>query len=347
VAASASIAPYQVASTASTPPPAQTGIPRFPLTPSMQLLLDDMEQLRQRKKLALGNAVSILERDPSVADLKPCTSGSDELSGNCIAQRPAKPAARAGDVVRAPAESHLPSIQRKVALLIGEADYIGSIPKLNSPVKDIQEIAKLYREQFGYEVRTLPNADKATIVRELNRLILETGPDDSVTVFYAGHGQLIEKTGRGYWIPSKASADNPAEWISNSDIARTLEAIAARQVLLVSDSCYSGTLTREAKVEKSEVLSDPAAVLAKRAVTVLSSGGEEPVADAGKDGHSVFAWHFMRSLQTVKDWSGGVNVYEQLADAVQQDFPQEPQYGAATAAGHERGADFLFEVRKY
>jgi hypothetical protein len=31
---------------------------------------------------------------------------------------------------------------------------------------------------------------------------------------------------------------------------------------------------------------------------------------------------------------------------VQQDFPQEPQYGAATAAGHERGADFLFEVRK-
>jgi len=313
----------------------------------MQLLLDDMEQLRNRKKLALGNAISILERDPTVADLKPCASASDELAGNCIAQRPAHPAPRPGDVVPTPAEAHLPAIQRKVALLIGVNDYRGSIPKLDSPLKDIQDIARLYREQFGYEVRTLPDADKASIVRELNRLILESGPDDSVTVFYAGHGQLIEKTGRGYWIPAKASADNPAEWISNSDIGRTLEAIAAKQVLLVSDSCYSGSLTREAKVEKSDILPDPAAVLARRSVTVLTSGGEEPVADAGKDGHSIFAWHFMRTLQTVTNWSGGVDVYEQLSGAVQQDFPQEPQYGAATAAGHERGADFLFEVRKY
>src|SRR6266850_3173215 len=57
---------------------------------------------------------------------------------------------------------------------------------------------------------------------------------------------------------SDLSADNPAEWISNSDIGRTLEAIAAKQVLLVSDSCYSGSLTREAKVEKSDILPDPA-----------------------------------------------------------------------------------------
>jgi hypothetical protein len=315
------------------------------LTPSMQLLLDDMEQLRNRKKVALEDALRILERDPTVADLKPCVA--DELAGNCIAQRPAKPHSPPGGAAPAPAEAYLPAIQRKVALLIGVNDYRGAIPKLDSPLKDIQEIARLYREQFGYEVRALPDGDKASIVRELNRLILESGPDDSITVFYAGHGQLVDKTGRGYWIPAKASADNPAEWISNSDIGRALEAIAAKQVLLVSDSCYSGTLAREAKVDKAEVLSDPAAVLAKRSVTVLTSGGEEPVADAGKDGHSVFAWHFMRTLEGVKAVSEGVNVYEQLSGAVQQDFPQEPQYGAATAAGHERGADFLFEVRKY
>jgi hypothetical protein len=332
---------YQVASIASTP--ASSATPRFPLTPAMAFLVDEMQELRSRKKLALESAVSILERDPTVADLKPCVG--DELSGTCIAPRPAQPL-RAAEAPPTPAEAALPAIQRKVALLIGVNDYRGVIPKLDSPLKDIEDIARLYREQFGYEVRTLPDADKATIVRELNRLIRESGPDDSVTVFYAGHGQLVEKTGRGYWIPAKASADNPAEWISNTDIGRALEAISAKQLLLVSDSCYSGTLTREAKVEKSEVLSDPAAVLAKRSVTVLSSGGEEPVADAGKDGHSVFAWHFLRTLETVKAVSEGVNVYEQLASAVQQDFPQEPQYGAATAAGHERGADFLFEVRK-
>jgi uncharacterized caspase-like protein len=209
------------------------------------------------------------------------------------------------------------------------------------------EIGKIYREQFGYEVRTLPNADKATIIREFNRLILETGANDSVTVFYAGHGQLVEKTGRGYWIPAKAAADDPTQWISNQDIGRILENIPARQVLLVSDSCYSGMLTRDAKLQKSEVLADPVAVLERRSVTVLSSGGEEPVADAGKDGHSVFAWHFMQTLKGVQQWSNGVDVYQQLADTVKQDFPQEPQYGAAIGAGHERGGDFLFEVRKY
>src|SRR6185436_2977849 len=147
---------------------------------------------------------------------------------------------RAEEAAAAPADAVLPAIHKKVALLIGVNDYRGSIPKLDSPLKDVEDIAKLYSEQFGYEVRTLRDADKASIVRELNRLILESGPDDSVTVFYAGHGQLIEKTGRGYWIPAKASADNPAEWISNSDIGRALEAISAKQLLLVSDSCYSG-----------------------------------------------------------------------------------------------------------
>jgi hypothetical protein len=301
-----------------------------------------MSELHSQKVQALESAVRILERNPAAADLKPC--GGAQLAGNCIAQRPAEPMRRS---VPTPALANLPAIERKVALLIGVGDYQGSIPKLNSPLKDVQEIGKLYREQFGYEVRTLPNADKATIVRELNRLILETGANDSVTVFYAGHGHVVEKTGRGYWIPGKASADDPTQWISNQDIGKALENIPAKQVLLVSDSCYSGTLTRDAKVQKDEVLSDPAAVLGRRSVTVLSSGGEEPVADAGKEGHSVFAWHFMQTLRTVTQWSNGVDVYQQLADAVKQDFPQEPQYGAAINSGHQRGGDFLFEVRRY
>src|SRR5207253_4211357 len=133
----------------------------------------------------------------------------------------------------------------------------------------------------------------------------------------------------------------PAQWISNTDVAKVLENIPAKQILLVSDSCYSGTLAREAKIDKGEVLSDPAAVLARRSVTVLSSGGEEPVPDQGKDGHSVFAWHFMESLKTVQQWSNGVDLYQHLADSVKHDFPQEPQYGAAVNSGHQTGGDFL------
>jgi hypothetical protein len=226
-------------------------------------------------------------------------------------------------------------------------EYGGGIPSLKSPGKDMKEIAALYREQFGYEVRQLFNADKATIVGELNRLVLESAPGDSVTVFYAGHGHVVEKTGRGYWIPGKASPDDPRQWLSNQDIGKFLGRIPANQLLLVSDSCYSGALTTEAKIGKGDVAADPSALLERRSVTVLSSGGEEPVADTGKDGHSIFAWHYLSNLKDVAAWSKGVDLHERVASRVQKDFPQEPQYGTASGSGHQAGADFVFEVRRY
>jgi len=252
-----------------------------------------------------------------------------------------------GRARQAPKLAYLPTIEKKVALLIGVSDYQGTIPKLSSPVKDMTEIGKIYKEQLGYEVRTLPNADKATIVRELNRLILESGSNDSVTVMYAGHGHVVEKTNRGYWIPAKASPDDPKQWISNQDIAKALENIPAKQIMLVSDSCYSGSLTREGRIDKADVAPSPQAVLEKRSVTVLSSGGEEPVPDQGKDGHSVFAWHLMQTLKEVKNVEKGVDVFQQLSDNVKTDIPQAPQYGAGVSSGHQTGGDYLFEVRQY
>lgn len=302
-----------------------------------------MLEVHARKLKAVEKAVRMLEQDPTIADLQPC---SGPVSDNCIAVRPAGRVAQSG-AQQAVALAYLQRIERKVALLIGIGDYQGSIPKLSSPVKDVQEIGKIMKDRLGYEVRTLLNADKAGIVRELNRLILESGSDDSVAVMYAGHGHVVEKTQRGYWIPGKASPDDPRQWISNQDIAKALGMIPAKQILLVSDSCYSGTLTREAKIERAEILSDPQAMLERRSVTALSSGGDEPVADEGKDGHSVFAWHFMQQLKAVKDVSLGVGVYEQIVEGVKSEIPQTPQYGASLSSGHQRGGDYLFEVRQY
>ena len=301
-----------------------------------------MQQVHDQKIVAVAKAVRMLEQDPTIADLKPCGAGG---GGDCIAARPANPIG--AQAAPTPTVAYLPPIERKVALMIGVSDYEGTIPKLSSPVKDVQEIGKIMKDQLGYEVRTLANADKPTIVRELNRLIMESGPNDSVTIMYAGHGHLVEKTQRGYWIPAKASPDDPTKWISNQDIAKALENIPAKQIMLVSDSCYSGSLTREAKIDKADVLTSSQAVLGRRSVTVLSSGGEEPVPDQGKDGHSVFAWHLMQQLRDVKDVSQGVAVFEQLSESVKADIPQTPQYGAGLNSGHQRGGDYLFEVRQY
>jgi len=40
-------------------------------------------------------------------------------------------------------------------------------------------------------------------------------------------------------------------------------------------------------------------------------------------------------------------VFEQLSEDVKADIPQTPQYGAGITSGHQRGGDYLFEVRRY
>ena len=53
----------------------------------------------------------------------------------------------------------------------------------------------------------------------------------------------------------------------------------------------------------------------------------------------------MEQLKQLTDWRAGVNVYDSVRVGVERELPQSPLYGASLAAGHEEGADFLFERR--
>ncbi len=140
----------------------------------------------------------------------------------------------------------------------------------------------LFADKLGYEVRVARNATKADIVRALNQLSMEMRPQDSVTIYYAGHGYLDERTGSGYWIPADASTSDPRSWMSNTDISSMLSLIRSKQVVMISDSCYSGAFAKEQKMSLSDSKINPDDVLAKRSVVVMSSGGDEPVADGAK-----------------------------------------------------------------
>ena len=86
-----------------------------------------------------------------------------------------------------------------------------------------------------------------------------------------------------------------------------------------------------------------ATLLKRRAVTVMSSGSDEPVADTGDDGHSVFASDLMQSLRSIQGWSNGDRVFRQVRVGVESLLPQSPRYGAVLSAGHQPGADYVFE----
>jgi uncharacterized caspase-like protein len=286
-------------------------------------------QRHQARTLLYREALEELRKNPKAADVAECPAGiAPSPASNCIPRT--EPAAAQ------------PAAGKRIAVLIGNNDYGKPIPALETPISDVEKIAETLQGQFGFQTSVLRNAKKGDIVRELNRVAAEARPEDSVLIMYAGHGYLMDDTNAGYWIPVDGSTKTAANWISNTDIVKFLQAIPVRQMILVSDSCFSGSLTREQKISEGAHLAREE-ILRRRAVLVLSSGGEEPVSDEGRDGHSIFAWGLIKTLDEAGGGTTGFEVYRRVKSIVTESYPQEPQYGAALAAGHMGGAEYLFD----
>lgn len=307
------------------PPAFAGGVPGMAQFQAIQM------QRHQARTLLYREALEELRRNPAAADVAQCAAGQSPQGGACLAR--AEPGAAA------PAEARP---RRRLAVLVGNNVYAPPIPPLETPIADVSRIAGVLQGRFGYETRIVRDAGKAAIIEALNRVAAEATPDDSVLLFYAGHGYLMDDTNMGYWIPVDASVKTAKGWISNTDISRLLAAIPARQLILVSDSCYSGSLTREQKVGAGAELK-PEDILRRRSVLVLSSGADEPVSDEGKEGHSIFAWNLIRTLQESDRLAPGARVWSSVRTGVMKEYPQQPQYGAVVSAGHAEGGDFLFQ----
>ena len=320
---------------------------------SRESILALLADRHERKKKIFADAIFKLTEDPSLAEVKSCPSDADVASGTCImtADQREKLAGRDFPVTytehRKQSSVTLPQINRKLAVLIGINDYQDRrIPALENAIPDVESVAKLFEEKLGYETRVIRNPSKVDLIKTLNQLSAEIKSNDSVVLYYAGHGYMIEKTGVGYWLPADAPVDDPSLWISNNDVSKFLTNIHSNQLVMISDSCYSGAFTKEQKLAPSTGSSKPEEILTRRSVVVMSSGGDEPVADEGKEGHSIFAWNLMQVLKNVASWQPGSTIFEQVRTGVSKEFPQTPQYGAAISAGHQAGGDYLFEHRQ-
>ena len=134
------------------------------------------------------------------------------------------------------------------ALVIGNNAY-RDLMNLETAVNDADEVSTLLREQYGFEVTTLFDATRYDIVTALNELRSTLTEKDNFLIYYAGHGDLDVATDRGYWLPIDAERNSSANWISVVTVTDAIKAMSAKHVLVVADSCYSGTLTRAPETE--------------------------------------------------------------------------------------------------
>jgi hypothetical protein len=258
-----------------------------------------------------------------------------------------------GPVARDDGTPRRPSITlgRYHALVIGNNGY-RQLPRLRTAVNDAREIAGILKEQYGFEVTLLTDATRYDILSALNHLRETLTSKDNLLIYYAGHGILDERNRRGYWLPVDAEPNSTANWIANGDITAILNIMEVRQLLLVADSCYAGTLTRSAAgqlepgMTQEELLSAIQKMAQARSRMVMTSGGIEPVIDSAGGKHSAFAEVFIQVLRSNDGMLLGREVFRRLqirvaAMAERLSVVQVPEYAPIQFAGHEAG-DFVF-----
>ena len=230
------------------------------------------------------------------------------------------------------------------ALVIGIDNY-KHLPKLNTAVNDARAIGELLEKEYGFVVTLLLEPTRNDIVDALDVYREKLGRTDNLLIYYAGHGWLDKEVDRGYWLPIDAEPKRRRDWVSNATITDTLKALSAKHVMVVADSCYSGTLVRSADMGARTRTGDYWKQMATKGARVaITSGGLEPVADAGGGGHSPFAKAFIDALGANASVMDGTTLFSQMRRPVMVNARQTPQYADVREAGHD-GGDFLF-VRK-
>jgi hypothetical protein len=237
------------------------------------------------------------------------------------------------------------------ALIIGNNDY-QQMTHLLTAENDAKEIEKVLRERYGFETRLLLNASRGQVMKALGDYRRTVEENSNLLIYYAGHGYKDRELERTYWLPIDAGSDDAGNWISSDDITSSIRGIRARHVLVISDSCYSGTLARGAELFGSPPVEMTGRekylfkISAGKSRMLMASGGDEPVEDSGSGGHSVFANALLTGLtQTDTEIFIGLDLYRNfVAQEVSGKSNQNPEYSAIRNSGHESG-DFIF-IRK-
>ncbi|MCE1225569.1 MAG: S41 family peptidase [Geobacteraceae bacterium] len=232
------------------------------------------------------------------------------------------------------------------ALLIAVQDYRSSeITRLDHPVQDAERLKNILISGYTFQpahVTLLKNPDRKTIFKAFESLRRTVRPQDSLLVFFAGHGVWLEDMQQGFWLPRDASGmSDPSDWISNSTLRDYIKAIKARHVLLVADACFAGGIfkVRDAFSRPNAAVEKVFEMPSRKALT---SGSLKTVPD-----RSVFVDYLLKRLNENRDqYLDAQKLYTRFREAVINNSPvsQTPLYGAIAETGDE-GGDFIFVRR--
>jgi len=238
------------------------------------------------------------------------------------------------------------------AMVVGVSNY-EKWPKLPNAVNDAKEVASKLKE-FGFEVKLVLDPTYREMRTALSDLVYELGREENraLMLYYAGHGEtetLADKTTMGYIIPrdcpimEKDPKGFANHAISMRDIESASMRIQSKHVLMLFDSCFSGSLFALVRAVPHDI-SEKSALPVRQYIT--AGREDEQVPDK-----SMFKRCFLIGLDGDADLTGdgyvtGSELGMYLSDKVVNytHRRQHPQYGKINNPDLDRG-DFIFALK--
>ena len=227
------------------------------------------------------------------------------------------------------------------AVVVGINAYPGA-RNLKYAVNDARGFAAYLTEQVGVPpdhvfLLTDAEATKTRIESLLGtQLKRRAAEDDSVIIFYAGHGAVetdpANPDGDGfekYLLPHDARLDDLyASSISMNDIRTIFQRIRARRLIFIADTCYSGAaggrtlLTAKSRANLSDRFMERISQ-GKGRVIISSASANEISKEDDRLGHGIFSYYLLEGLRGKADQDAdGIITVDELFAYVSRTVPR-------------------------
>lgn len=203
---------------------------------------------------------------------------------------------------KSPAEFVAGRSGKSWAVVIGVNAY-QHVPNLTYAVADAKSIAELFTKK-GFKVTSLYDgaATRKAILHALgDQLPAEVGEQDQIVIFFAGHGET-KKYGAGNTMGFLLPVDAEANALSGTAIDMGLiqslaQALPAKQILFLIDSCYGGIAGQRFRSLSPTAESYLKLITREKGRQLLTAGGaDQQAVESPTWGHSAFTYYLLEGL---------------------------------------------------
>jgi|GEM_PF-1650831 len=215
------------------------------------------------------------------------------------------------------------------------------ISNLSNCKNDIDSIVQILSQKYKFDdfeiIKAEEQTTKSFIYSTLFDILKNSLPEDSILIYFAGHGIYHTDLDETYWQTSDSVSNDITTWLNLYDIQKLFKISEAKHIALISDSCFSGAIFNKSRGGGIKAIEN------KISRQALTAGSIEKVLD-GKSGNSPFNQTILKILsENLNNELSFIEFSQKVILDFNSEIKQTPTFGSLENTGHE-GGSFIFKI---